>query len=192
MTNKPEQAAERTLEEQRQEFTQRRLMAMPLAGTLVWFIIGLAGLFLPERTTVWVLYAGTGSIAYLGFFLSRFTGENLLDKNRPKNTFDKLFFISMAMALLVFSIALPFAAVDHTSLPMTVGILTGLMWMPLSWIINHPVGILHTVSRTVLVLALWYLLPDMRFVAIPAAIVAVYIVTLFVLNKRWQALQASI
>jgi len=192
LTNKPEQAAERTLEEQRQEFTQRRLMAMPLAGTLVWFIIGLAGLFLPERTTVWVLYAGTGSIAYLGFFLSRFTGENLLDKNRPKNTFDKLFFISMAMALLVFSIALPFAAVDHTSLPMTVGILTGLMWMPLSWIINHPVGILHTVSRTVLVLALWYLLPDMRFVAIPAAIVAVYIVTLFVLNKRWQALQASI
>lgn len=192
MTNKPEQAVERTLEEQREEFTQRRLMAMPLAGTLVWIIIGLAGLFLPERTTVWVLYAGTGSIAYLGFFLSRFTGEHLLDKNRPNNTFDRLFFISMAMALLVFAIALPFAAIDHTSLPMTVGILTGLMWMPLSWIINHPVGIFHTVSRTILVLALWYLLPDMRFVAIPAVIVAVYIVTLFVLNKRWQALQPNI
>lgn len=180
---------ERSLEEQRDEYTQRRLIAVPLAGMVVWFLIGISGMVLPVFWTVWVLYIGTGSIVYLGLFFSRFTGEKLLDKNRPKNTFDTLFLISTAMALLVFAIAIPFAMVDHTSLPMTIGILTGLMWMPVTWIIRHPVGILHTISRTAAVLALWYLFPDHRFVAIPLAIVAIYIVTIVILEKRWRALQ---
>jgi len=54
----------------------------------------------------------------------------------------------------------------------------------LSWTIKHWVGIFHTLTRTVTVLALWYLLPDLRFVVIPFAIVVIYIVTLFILNNR--------
>jgi len=50
---------------------------------------------------------------------------------------------------------------------MTVGILTGTMWMAISWIIKHWVGYFHAVGRTTLVLLLWYLLPNYRFVAIP-------------------------
>jgi len=69
--------------------------------------------------------------------ISRFTGENFLDKNKPKNVFDSLFFYCVAMALLVYAIAIPFFRVDYTSLPLTVGILAGLMWVPLSWIIQH-------------------------------------------------------
>src|SRR5439155_14648397 len=68
--------------------------------------------------------------------LSRFTGENFLDKNKPKNVFDSLFFHCIAMALLVYAIAIPFFRVDYTSLPLTVGILAGLMWVPLSK--DHP------------------------------------------------------
>ena len=54
----------RTLEEQRTEFTNRKFIATPLAGLIVWLIIGIAGLLLPIRITVWVLFIGTGSIVY--------------------------------------------------------------------------------------------------------------------------------
>ena len=118
---------QRTLEEQRREFANRKFLATPLAGLIVWLIIGIAGLVLPVKATVWVLFIGTGSIVYLGMFISKFTGEDFLDKKKPKNTFDKLFLFTVGQAVLVYSIAIPFFIVDYSSLPMTIGILTGLM-----------------------------------------------------------------
>jgi hypothetical protein len=91
----------RSLDEQRAEYARRRGLAMPLAGSIVWMLIGIAGAFLPPILAVWSLFIGTGFIAYVGMMLSRFTGENFLDKNKPKNVFDSLFFHCVAMALLV-------------------------------------------------------------------------------------------
>ncbi len=179
---------ERTLEVQQREYKARRFLAMPIAGTVVWAVIGIAGLFLNPLQTVWVLFIGTGSIVYLGMFISKFTGENFLDKTKPKNEFDRLFILTVVMALLVFSIAIPFFMVDYTSLPLSVGILTGLMWVPLSWAIQHWVGIFHGVARTLLVLSAWYAFPDYRFTLIPAIIVLLYIITIVILERRWRAL----
>ena len=50
--------------------------------------------------------------------------------------------------------------------------------------IQHWVGLFHGIARTILVLAAWYLFPAHRFVAIPAVIVAVYLVTIYVLWTR--------
>lgn len=174
----------RTLEEQRIEFANGKFIATPFAGLIAWLIVGIAGLILPIQATVWVLFIATGCIVYLGMFISKFTGENFLDKTKPKNEFDKLFFFTVGQAILVYSIAIPFFILDYSSLPLTVGILTGLMWLPFSWIINHWVGIFHAITRTVLVLILWYLLPEYRFVAIPFAIVLIYIITLLILKNR--------
>jgi hypothetical protein len=175
---------QRTLEEQRIEFANGKFLATPLAGIIAWLIIGLSGIFFSDIITVWVLFIATGSIVYLGLFISKFTGEDFLDKTKPKNEFDKLFLFTVAQAALVYAIAIPFFLVDYSSLPMTVGILTGLMWLPFSWIIDHWVGIFHAISRTISVLVLWYLLPDHRFIAIPFAIVLIYIITLIILNNR--------
>jgi hypothetical protein len=180
------QIVNRTLEEQRAEFARRRFLAMPLAGTIAWAAVGIAGLLLSPQWTVWALFIATGSIVYLGLFISRFTGENFTDKSKPKNVFDGLFMHTVAQALLVFAIAIPFFMVDYSSLPLTVGILTGLMWVPLSWTIGHWIGWFHTVSRTALIVAAWYAFPDQRFVLIPAIIVAVYVVTMVVLERRWR------
>ena len=182
----------RSLEEQRIEYKKRRFLAMPIAGAIVWAIIGVAGMVLEPVQIVWTLFIGTGSIAYLGMFVSRFTGENFLDKTKPKNTFDNLFYITVAMALLVFSIAIPFLQTDYTSLPLSVGILTGLMWLPLSWAIEHWVGFFHGGVRTAGIVGLWYLFPDHRFVVIPFFIVAVYAVTMVVLEQRWRRLSADL
>ena len=174
----------KTLEEQRNEYTKRKFLATPLAGLIVWTLIGFIGIFFSDFIAVWSIFIGTGSIVYLGIFISKFTGENFLDKNKPKNEFDSLFMFTVFQAVLVYSIAIPFFLLDFSSLPLSVGILTGLMWLPLSWTIKHWVGIFHTLTRTISVLALWYLLPDLRFVAIPFAIVAIYITTLIILNNR--------
>jgi hypothetical protein len=181
----------RTLDEQRREFAQRRGLAMPLAGAVAWTIVGAAGVFLPPILKVWALFGATGFIAGLGIFFSKLTGENFLDKTRPKNVFDNLFFRTVAEALLVYAIAIPFFRQDYSSLPLSVGILSGLMWLPLSWIIEHWVGTFHALARTILVTAIWYLFPNARFVAVPAAIVAVYIVTILVLESRWRNLPSA-
>jgi hypothetical protein len=173
-----------TLEQQREEFLGRKLLAMPLAGLFAWLVIAISGLTLSDSQMVWVTFVSTGSIVYLGMLFSRFTGENFIEKRKQKNAFDTLFLLTVGMSLLVYSIAIPFFMVDHTSLPLTVGILSGLMWMPLSWIINHWVGLFHSIARTVSIVTLWYWLPSDRFVSIPFCIVAIYVVTIIVLMRR--------
>ena len=54
--------------------------------------------------------------------------------------------------------------------------------------LQHWVGLFHTISRTVLVLVAWYVFPDFRFVAIPAVIVAIHAITIGVLEARWRTM----
>jgi hypothetical protein len=114
-------------EEQRTEFIKKRFLATPLTSAFVWLVIGIIGIFASDYVAVWSIYIGTGSIVYISMAVSTLTGENFIDKNRPKNTFDTLFFSAVAQAILVYAIAIPFFQIDHSSLPFTVGILTGLM-----------------------------------------------------------------
>lgn len=164
---------------------------MPLAGMIAWSVVGLAGLFLRPGPECLVLFVATGSILYLGLYLSRFTGENLTDRTKPKNAFDALFLRTVAEAVLVYAIAIPFFQRDYTSLPLSVGVLAGLMWLPLSWIIEHWVGTFHTLARTAGVTAVWYLFPGARFVATPVVIVVVYAITIVVLERRWRVLRSG-
>ena len=181
----------RSLDEQRDEFSRRRFLAMPLAGAIAWTVSGVAGAFLAPIYAVWALFIATGSIVYLGILLTRLTGEKYHDKALPKNTFDTLFILTVLVSLLVYAIAIPFFLANYTSLPLSVGILTGLAWIPLSWIIRHWIGIAHGLGRTVAVLAAWYLFPQQRFVVIPAVIVVIYVLTMLVLETRWRALQRA-
>lgn len=173
-----------TLEEQRIEFSRSRFLAMPLAGTLAWTIVGIAGAFAPIKLAAWILFIATGMIFALGLFLSRFLGEDLLGTSRKNNEFDKLFFQCIQMSWLVFAIAIPFFMTEPASLPLSVGILTGLMWLPFSWMFQHWIGQFHAFVRTFLVTIAWFVFPDQRFVIIPAVIVAIYLITIYILATR--------
>ena len=174
----------RSLEEQRLEFSRSRFLAMPVAGTIAWTIIGIASLFVPVGIAVWILFICTGMIFALGLLIARFLGEDLIGNTRNANEFDRLFFVTVQMSWLVFAIAIPFFMIEPTSLPLSVGILAGLMWLPLSWIIRHWIGTFHTFARTALCLIAWFAFPDQRFVVIPAIIVVIYLITIYVLAKR--------
>jgi hypothetical protein len=147
----------RTLDEQRVEFSRSRFLAMPIAGTIAWTIVGVAGGLVSLGLASWILFIATGSIFGLGLIVARFLGEDLIGKTRDHNEFDRLFFASVQMAWLVFAIAIPFFMIEPTSLPLSVGILAGLMWLPFSWIIQHWVGMFHAFARTALVTIAWFL-----------------------------------
>lgn len=174
-----------TLDQQLVRFRQRRFIAMPIAGAFAWSLVGLAGALLDPVKAVWTLFIATGSIFYLGLLVARFTGEDLLGRDEP-NRFDRLFLSTVFMSMLTFAIAIPFFQADYTSLPLSVGILSGLMWAPLSWLLGHWVGVFHATSRTLLIVAAWYVFPDLRFVVIPAVIVGIYAITITVLEARWR------
>ncbi len=176
-----------SLDVQHAAFVDSRFLAMPIAGAIAWTGIGIAGALLPLFAAAWVLFIGTGMIFYLGLGVARFTGEDLLGRRRKGNYFDQLFLLTVASALLVYGIAIPFFLVEPTSLPLSVGVLTGLMWVPFSGLMRHWIGLFHGVVRTVLVVGAWYIFPDSRFVVIPAVIVAVYLVTIVVLARRASA-----
>ena len=56
---------------------------MPIAGLLAWCMIGIAGLLLSPFAAAMVVFAGTGSVIYLGLLISIFTGENFLAMDCP-------------------------------------------------------------------------------------------------------------
>ncbi len=177
-----------TLEQERTLFKRNRFIAMPLAGTIIWAILGLTAPFVSDFVITWLLYIGTGSIFYLGTGLSYVTGERFFAKDKVITSFDRLFFVGLIMSLMVFGIALPVAAIDHTTVPLSLGILAGLMWMPLSWAIQHWVGYFHTVARTIAIVVVWYLFPEARVEAISAVIVAIYAISLYALEMRYRNL----
>ena len=179
-----------TLDQQHRAFVSNRFLAMPIAGTIAWAAIGVASFVVPERLLAWTVFIGTGMIFYLGLFVARFTGEDLLGKKKDAAFFDRAFFSAIIMAVMVYAIAIPFFLVQRESLVMSVGILAGLMWVPFSALVGHWVGYFHAFARTSLILIAWYLLPQQRYVAIPAVIVGVYLVTIYVLEKRFQAVRA--
>lgn len=180
-----------SLEEHKISFKRKKLIASPIAGLIAWCIIGILSLYLPSKYMDWVIYIATGSIVYLAMIISKFTGENYLEKKRIKNSFDDLFFLTVSQSILVYAIAIPFYMENPSSLPLSVGILSGIMWMPLSWIINHWIGIFHALSRTISILVLWYLFPDYRYFFIPLAICVIYCISIFFLVKRYNQFNKS-
>ena len=172
-----------TLTELRAEFAGRRFLAMPIAGAIGWTVAGVLGAVLPRFAWL-ALFICTGMIFLLGFLVARFLGEDLLGKTRKNNELDRLFMLTVLMASLVWAIAIPFFMVYPTSLPLSVGVLAGLMWVPFSWMIQHWIGIFHAVTRTVLIVVAWYLFPKQRFVVIPAIIVVIYLISIYVLATR--------
>lgn len=177
-------SAMHSLEEQRLEFSRSRFLAMPIAGTIAWTVIGIASPFVSVGLAAWILFICTGMIFALGLLIARFLGEDLIGSTRDTNEFDRLFFITVQMSWLVFAIAIPFFLIEPTSLPLSVGILAGLMWLPLSWIIRHWIGTFHAFARTLLVTVAWFAFPGQRFVVIPAMIVLIYLITIYVLARR--------
>jgi hypothetical protein len=184
--------ASKSLDQQLAEFRQRRFLATPLAGLLVWSVLIVTGALLNPKAQVLAVYIGTGSIVYVAMFLSKLTGEQLkFESAKKRNFFDTLFLSAVAMCFLSYALAIPYFLENYRSLPFTVAVLAGLMWLPMSALIQHWVGVFHAVVRTVLCTVAWIMYPEHSFVLQPVIVVAMYVVSITVLELRWKRMQAA-
>ena len=177
-------STEPTLSELRAGFGRSRLLSMPIAGAIAWSAAGVFGAILRDADDASIaLFLCMPAVFPIALLVGRFTGEDVFG-SKSRNELDGLFGYGIVMSILVWGIAIPFWMVEPSSLPLSGGILAGLMWVPLSWILQHWVGLFHAITRTVLVATAWFVFPGHRFVVIPALIVIVYVVSIVALATR--------
>jgi len=172
------------LSELRADFGRSRMLSMPIAGAIAWSAAGVSGAILRDADTASIaLFVCMPAVFPIALLISRFTGEDLFG-SQGRNELDRLFGLGILMSMLVWGIAIPFWMIEPSSLPLSAGILAGLMWVPFSWILQHWVGLFHGITRTVLVAVAWFVFPGHRFVVIPGLIVVVYLVSIVALAAR--------
>jgi len=158
-----------------------RSVALPIAGALVWAGVGLAALVLPERPATLALLFGSGAIFPLGLAVAALLRERLLDNRNP---LARLMGLCVLMINLLWALHLTLLAGDPRYLPLSLGIGLGLHWVVFSWVIQHPVGIIHAVVRTALATGLWWLFPAHPITAVAAAVVIAYLYAITALASR--------
>ncbi len=158
-----------------------RSLALPLAGAIVWAVVGIAALFLTPRTSSFVLVIGTGAIFPIGLLLAVVLRERLLNNTNP---LAKLMGMSVLMVNLLWAVHISLLYIAPTLISLTLGISLGLHWIVFSWIIQHPLGLIHTIARTILVTAAWWLFPEHQVSAVAGAVVITYVYAIIALRSR--------
>ena len=172
-----------SLEDLRSDFERRtnRSLSMPLAGMLVWVAIGFLGLMLPMRAALIAMMAATGTIFPIALLLSRIRREELVSSANPLAQLMGMC-VLMVNLLWIVHLSLFFGAPQYV--PLSLGIGLGLHWVVYSWIVKHPVGVVHAILRTSLILTAWLLFPDHRVSAVATAVVLAYAVSLAQMGTR--------
>ena len=171
-----------SIEIERREFIARskRYLAFPAAGACIWFLIGLSSLFVSKQTALWVLLFGSGAIFPLALAMARITGQEVFVKN---NRFGRLVGQCVLMVNLLWAVNIPMVAVAPQLVPLSVAIGLGLHWIVVGWINDASFGLVHSILRTCLCIAAYFLFPDHRLFSIAMAVVVTYAVSLWQLCR---------
>ncbi len=172
-----------TLEALRADFESatNRSISMPVAGAIVWTLVGLASTQLSERASLLTLLFATGAIFPIALLIAQVRKENLVSSPNP---LAKLMGYCVLMVNLLWAVHIPLFLQAPEYLSLSLGIGLGLHWVVYSWIIQHPVGIIHAILRTILVLLAWYAFPDFRLLAVSGVIVVVYLWSIYQMVAR--------
>jgi hypothetical protein len=172
-----------TLSELRLNYEQatNRSLSMPLAGACVWLVIAACGCVLPENRATVVMLFGTGMIFPIALLIGKVRHESMTDRLNPLS---RLMGISVLMVNLLWAVHLPLLFGSPRFFPLSLGVGLGIHWIIYSWIIQHPVGIIHALLRTGLVVTAWSVFPTYRIIAVSVVIVIVYLFSLIVMARR--------
>ncbi len=172
-----------TLDDYRKDFelSSNRSVSMPIAGAFIWASIALLSTLLNENIAIYVLLFATGTIFPVALVIAKFRNENLVSSPNP---FAKLMGLCIIMVNLLWVVHIPLLLNVPEFVPLSLGVALGLHWVVYSWIVQHPVGLIHAVLRSILIVAVWYLFPSNRLFAISSAIVLVYLVSIYQMLTR--------
>ena len=166
-----------TLDEYRMDFetSVNRSVSLPIAGVIVWLTIALLSTQFPEKIGILILLFASGTIFPIGLVIAKIRGEVLVSSQNP---LAKLMGYCVLMVNLFWAVHIPLFIYAPEFTPLSIGVGLGLHWIVYSWIVKHPVGIIHSILRTILIVVVWFIFPDQRLLAIGLAIVIVYSLSL--------------
>lgn len=168
-----------------------RSLALPIAGAVVWAGVGLAACWLSAPAATLTLLFGTGVIFPLGLALAQTLGERLISNT---SQLGRLMAWSVLMVNLLWALHLSLLGGAPGYIPLSLGVGLGMHWVVFSWIIGHPLGIIHACLRTALVAASWWLAPGHQIQAVAAAVVVSYAYAIVALatRKRYTQQQTAV
>ena len=172
-----------TLDEYRKEFekSSNRSVSMPIAGTIIWGLVGFLSTQFNENISIYILLFATGGIFPIALMIAKFRKENLVSSSNP---LAKLMGLCILMVNLLWVVHIPLLLNAPEFVPLSLGVGLGLHWIVYSWIVNHPVGLIHAILRSILIVAAWYLFPDNSILAISCVIVLTYLISIYQMLTR--------
>jgi hypothetical protein len=173
-----------SLAELRGRFLATSTISMPLAGLIVWSMLGVAALFVPRALVGWMAVYVMAAILPLAFAIEKLRGRNPFV--RDDNPVSELFFQSIIGIGLMFPLVIGAAdaAGDPNIMVLGVAILAGIIWIPYGWGANDPVGLRHAIVRAVgCYLAYWFSPDDLKPTCICAVVALAYVYSLAAMRK---------
>jgi len=172
-----------TLDDYRNEFEQssNRSVSMPIAGTIVWGLVALLSTQFNENISVYILLFATGGIFPIALMIAKIRNENLVSSSNP---LAKLMGLCIIMVNLLWAVHIPLLLNAPEFVPLSLGVGLGLHWVVYSWIINHPVGLIHALLRSILIVVAWYSFPNDGLLAISCVIVLTYLISIYQMLTR--------
>lgn len=151
-----------TLEEQRDSFLRNggRFVAFPLAGVIIWLTVGLTSIVVSPLNAVYVLLFASGAIFPLALLIAKFTKQKVF---QPENLFASLMALGVLMVNLLWALHLILVIRLPAIVPLSIAIALGLHWIVFGWIIQSSLGLIHSISRSLLCLAAFLLFPNTAF-----------------------------
>ena len=161
------------LEKHRVFVEGRSGISLPAAGALYWTILGIAGFFLSDYQWCLAALFTSGLIFPLGMLLSKPLNANLF----VDSPLTDIWLPAFMPVFLSFGITIPAFYADMSLLPLCLAIAMSLHWSVFGWLYKKQIFLIHAIARTLIVVLIWFLLPDARFTLLPLAVGVIYMIT---------------
>lgn len=173
-----------TLEDQRRSFIQGggRFLAFPIAGALVWLVVGLASLVVPASIALYILLFATGAIFPLALLVAKITKQQVFPRRNP---FGSLMGMAVLMVNLLWALHVILVLRAPALAPLAIALALGIHWIVFGWIIQSAIGLVHAVARCILCTASFLLFPQHSVCAVALPVVLCYAFTIFQLSTHF-------
>jgi hypothetical protein len=179
-----------TLQELRVDFILRRkgCLSLPITGCIVWSLAAIASFLVPPARANVALIISYFLLIPISIAIARIRGEQMIGSENP---LFKLASMSRLMVSLLWAVHLPlfFWAPEFFPLSMAIGF--AIHWIVFSWTVDHPVGLIHAILRTFLVLGGWYFFPENRGGAVSIAVAVAYLLSVWQLRGMYREMNSN-
>ena len=172
------------LERKRFAIRTNGVICAPLAGGIYWTALALASQLVSTDLWCLIAFAGSGTIFPLALALQKPTGSNMWIKDTPLTDPGTYAYANMALG---WAIVIPAFHVSLELVPLALGVGMSLHLVGTAWSMNLKSYLYHPLIRAAVVVALWYALPDLRYLAIPIAVAFIYFATIPAVLKEVKA-----